>query len=142
MTQRPIKFRFVEDFGTPYAKVFPITEEGITACLARNKDDQYGHTVDEYLHRFFFDPFPNVLLEQFTGLLDKNGKEIYEGDILACKNDQQYQRHPSVAVIDPLLGFGTRLSTGEWNGLLSTWLNHGAEVIGNIHENPDLLNQP
>jgi uncharacterized phage protein (TIGR01671 family) len=76
---------------------------------------------------------------QFTGLLDKNGKEIYEGDIVACRTDQQYQRYPSEVVIDPFLGNGTRLGTGEWNGTLSTWVNHACEVIGNIYENPDLL---
>lgn len=81
----------------------------------------------------------NETIQQFTGLMDKNGKEIYEGDIVICRSDKEYQRYTSEVVIEPMIGFGTRLGTGSWNGLLSTWLNHGCEVVGNIYENPELL---
>lgn len=49
MTNREIKFRFVEDFETPYAKIWDFNEAGIRFCMAANKDDQFGHTVEEYV---------------------------------------------------------------------------------------------
>ena len=72
-------------------------------------------------------PYDNLIFEQFTGLLDKNGKEIFEGDILKDK-------------------YGTiGLCSWEpscWNFInTSGCLESGSpwEIIGNIHENPELL---
>src|ERR1035437_2744061 len=81
---------------------------------------------------------PRMTLMQYTGLKDKNGKEIYEGDIVSG------YANPSVVVIEPDIGFGTRLPNKLWNGLLKTWINSsvGCEVIGNIYENPELLKEP
>lgn len=144
MQQRPIKFRFIEDPDTPYVKVFPLTEEGIRNCMAQNKDDQHGHTVEEYVARFFLDSFSNIILEQFTGLLDKNGKEIYEGDIVKDDVGIRDVKIGSFEFIDPD-GY-----SHHFHGVYGTWQD-GSEssfdvhdmknqvIIGNIHENPDLL---
>lgn len=81
---------------------------------------------------------------QFTGLKDKNGKEIYEGDVVRANS-----------WANSIIVFGKIGYDGEWNGLtgyaLEIW---GAdnnfyelqyhfdpnklEVIGNIYENPEL----
>ena len=70
---------------------------------------------------------------QFTGLKDYNGKEIYEGDVI--------KYHPEAnAGIGRVVYLGSGFYVlDEFNGLLDDFATMGIEVIGNIHENPELL---
>lgn len=67
-----------------------------------------------------------LVLMQYTGILDKNDKEIYEGDIVDC----QYLK-PKLVEYSPLYGFMGNFPEGLQEEL--------CEVIGNIYENPELL---
>lgn len=78
-------------------------------------------------------------LEQYTELKDKNGKKIFEGDIVAC--NQSGSCGISVMIYDngafyvmPLNG--NILERTLWDYWYNDW---DIEVIGNIHDNPELL---
>ena len=71
--------------------------------------------------------------DQFTGLHDKNGKEIYEGDILESYCSECSKGRQDVVRF---------VSNGFWCGTDDDlWMPNSeyCEIIGNIHENPELL---
>jgi len=82
----------------------------------------------------------NVTLTQFTGLLDKNGKEIYEGDIVKAK--LPYANTCAVVWDDKRAGLYLKPLDGLGKAAYDKYYLLSAakvEVIGNIYENSDLL---
>lgn len=79
----------------------------------------------------------DYVLEQFTGLHDKNGREIYEGDICRFNVAEGRNFHePAMKNQVGVVGFGFGAFTfGEWAG---EWMTDKV-VIGNIRENPELV---
>jgi uncharacterized phage protein (TIGR01671 family) len=67
---------------------------------------------------------------QYTGLKDKNGKEIYEGDILKYEWDGE-EKVDAIEFSPPIFTYRGSMR----------WSLHRDEVIGNIYENPELLEE-
>lgn len=70
----------------------------------------------------------DIIFMQFTGLFDKNGKEIYEGDIV------------SNGIVNLEVHYEwSQFSAGREPGILLSTIAEEVEIIGNIYENPNLL---
>lgn len=76
----------------------------------------------------------DLVVEQYTGLIDKNGKEIYEWDIV-----QTNYMNTKGWVVWTDGAWGICLSGNSFELFLAEEVGIGCEVIGNIHESPELL---
>ena len=93
-----------------------------------------AHEIGSYdaeinIERFTFDVIPETV-GQYTGLTDKNGKRIFEGDIVRYEDDIGYVIYN---------GDDARFLVDSPNMYISMDYSNEFEVIGNIHDNPELL---
>lgn len=87
-----------------------------------------------------FDYYPSCHEMQFTGLRDSKGAEIYEGDVV--QGAPRYQREDEIILIEQKVSFlkGCYMF-GNWNAHEYFNKHQHIEVVGNIYEDPDLLEE-
>ncbi len=141
ITPREIKYRaYIKEFN----KIFDVVQ-----LHSKFEDEDFQRVFinkpveKEEVKNYRIDGEENHLM-QYTGLKDKNGKDIYEGDIL--KRSRQS---------DPTFLAEIKYRSGKFGGLTHPWKKHFIdidnlstcdcdgdgydEIIGNIHENSNLL---
>lgn len=105
--------------------------------INERNSDHYDYLKNDYTNLLYGRNGDGVVLMQYTGLKDKNGKEIYEGDIAnAIVVDFD---HPEEIEIGKVV-----FKEGEWvienkKDSYPLYYQDEVEIIGNIHENPELL---
>jgi len=113
-----------------------------TGFIGLENDIGYVEQLEEIHGVGWFDVDLKTL-GQYTGLKDKNGKEIYEGDIVDYLGDIELANSNVLRVIeykDEEACFVARLPIGDYSSDKAVYLNeHDFKVIGNIYENLELL---
>lgn len=132
---RETKFRAWDKENKEMTTTFDISSQGV---ITKNFVGQARITINHYI------------LMQYTGLKDKNGKEIYCSDIL------RHYKYKSKSIIEwSLFGWGMKVKTkkgirvygisqqsrqDEWDcDKTGAYKLDNFEIIGNIYENPELI---
>ena len=119
-----------------------------------SEDWEYGNLIQRPCGGNFIEtgdmrlcPMQDFSIGQFTGLRDKNGKEIYEGDIIRSFDSKGEPIIHYIQYDDEEAGFvavlkGSAKGDFGYGRCYQQWITEcEKEVIGNIHDNPELLKQ-
>jgi len=165
---REIKFRawdgtqMIYDGDKIYPSFFTDVLKSVCSPLVVTNRDVYFYIYEsklEFSDDSYFDHISYLLVKeimQFTGLKDKNGKEIYEGDILFCSYPEYIEERRKIYEIcwDDLneeIGLRRKkaIQGADFPAREDGYVYQGRpvihefsriyEIIGNIYENPELL---
>ena len=128
------KFRAWDKRFSEFVEEFFVSEDG--KIYKKTKDTGYGFAISR-------ETSDKIILMRSTGLLDKNGKEIFEGDIVQYQNNKVPSADSKgiIKYFDNWAMFGIDVEHNEPRALFFNGLaDHiSLEVIGNIHENKEFL---
>lgn len=135
---REIKFR-------AYSKIYKKIQYDEFPTFINGDGVQSGTSAD--LNEIIEDMQDEYILMQYTGIKDKNGKKIYEGDIY--RQNADFMDEDDLSKTQLFVVSYEKISDCCVNGMGFNFGEHGCaidfddlEVVGNIHENPELLNTP
>lgn len=132
---REIKFRGKnKDIGWVEGQVAYDLNEDTYIIREVEQDSSYG-LEETMLFATMWYRVDKETIGQYIGLCDKNGKEIYEGDIVKIK----YRDEDIGKVIYEHNGFSIDVTNMNKNYGRVSFVNNFMEVIGNIYDNPELL---
>lgn len=132
MNKREIKFRVWDKIMEDIAPLVELHSDWVAIPIM---DEEGGHLEKRKIE--------DVELMQFTGLKDKNGKEIYEGDIVLGRfilDDVEDYIYLSLTDMERKNQSKTFLIE-DISYLYTNPIPEDIEVIGNVFENPELLNK-
>jgi len=149
----------------------PENDENLVFIPALNEPCRCVHDENDNIEAFekgIFYKVDHNTVGQFTGLTDKNGKKIFEGDIVKCRHRAVKFYRDDTEAINPRRSYGKEIEENDGYGYSCIYwrnyaveirdgvvrikngsdhheirtnyiYNHAIEVIGNIHDNPELL---
>lgn len=123
------RFRAWDKRFSEFVEDFFVSEDG--KIYKKSTDTGYGIAISR-------ETSDKIILMQSTGLLDKNGKEVFVGDIIKCTRGCPHEVYLEKEYGGTFIG---GMPAIYLKGLLSegyAWTEH-EEIIGNIYENPELL---
>jgi uncharacterized phage protein (TIGR01671 family) len=136
----PIGYSYIDGYLTCISEAKRTMQNDVTEHL----DETW---YEDYREPRYSDGKSEIILMQYTGLKDKNGKEIYEGDIVQSIDWGQPKRARAMVIFEgyewktvPKNRGSHKTAYDLWS---QVWGKEGefVEVIGNIHENPELLEE-
>lgn len=147
MKNRDIKFRAWDKKDSTWIYLGMSSMLGIVdGNLRQFYTTNSGHDLDVpgLGHKEYWNPY---ILMQFTGLHDKNGKQIYEGDIFQSLNGRHWEvkygewKYWENRQLTPMFGWYAASNQAGTEAQLPIRSDeeNNIEVIGNIYENPSLL---
>ena len=134
---REIKFRVLIDYRIYYQDEYDAYSDNLTSIdICKKTITITGFYNYENVYRFEDE---KVKLMQYTGFKDKNGKEIYENDLISCN------KYKNIVVFFENGCFKVKYSKNDTTNVtctLDTFLEkYKCKISGNIYENKNLLEE-